>query len=119
MRTTHMTGVVTDIGVVIGHMIARQARLLLARWKPTSAVRVSSSSGKARVDEWKQLKLLSLLFSSFFIGSAVGMGMFRAAGSNALLLPAFGEGAMGLGYFVYRTCLRPRWERLKSKTVAM
>ena len=113
-----MTGVVTDIGVVIGHMIARQVRRLVARGKPDAAVR-EASVRKAVVDEWTQLKFLSVLLFSFSIGSAAGMGMFRAAGSNALLLPAIGEGVMGLGYFVYRTCLKPRWERgLRTKTVA-
>lgn len=65
-----------------------------------------------RLKEWTQLKLLSLLLISFFGGGLAGLTMFRASGANALLLPAIAEAAMGIGYFFYRACLRPRWKRM-------
>jgi hypothetical protein len=108
VRTTHMTGVVTDIGVVVGHMIARWLRRLI-RVRLKVPERESSAGHKAASDDWMQLKLLSLLFVSFFTGSFAGMHMFHAAGSNSLLLPAIAEGVTGLGYFIFRLCLKTRW----------
>ena len=114
VRTTHMTGITTDIGVIIGHQIGRWLHDLALRKKmvqPDSPEKRKAIRND-RLKEWTQLKLLSLLLISFFGGGLVGFAMFRAAGANALLLPAFTEAAMGVGYFTYRTLLRPRWKRL-------
>ena len=55
--------------------------------------------------------LTGLLLVSFFCGGIGGYAMLRAHGASALLVPAFTEAAMGFGYFVYRTYLRPAWKR--------
>ena len=55
-----------------------------------------------------QLKLLSLLLVAFFCGGVGGMRCFRTWAVDALLVPAACEAALGFGYLVYRTVLRPR-----------
>ena len=114
VRTTHMTGITTDIGVILGHMIGRWVHEWALRRQlvePDSPGRRKALAHE-RLKEWTQLKLLSLLLVSFFAGGLVGFATFRAAGANALLLPAIAEAAMGFSYLLYRTWLRPRWKRL-------
>ena len=112
VRTTHMTGTLTDIGVLIGHQIGRSLQRL-SRWQ--KGARESEEQRRQTLadiaKEWTQLKLLTLLLVAFFTGSVCGMGMFRAVASDALLLPAAGEAVMGVGYLVFRTVLRPMWKR--------
>ena len=114
VRTTHMTGITTDVGVIIGHQLGRWLHDLALRRRmvePDSPTRRAAITHE-RLKEWTQLKLLSLLLVSFFGGGLLGFAIFRRAGTNALLLPAVSEAAMGLGYFLYRMTLRPRWKRL-------
>ena len=66
IRTTHITGVVTDIGIELGK---------LAYWNRSGdrrGVRVSANSGR--------LKALSLLVAAFFGGGIAGAVGFRHAG---------------------------------------
>ena len=114
VRTTHMTGITTDIGVIIGHQLGRWLHDLAMRRQmvpPDSAEKLKATRSE-QLKEWTQLKLLSLLLVSFFFGGVLGFAMFRALGADALVLPAITEAAMGLGYFLYRTWLRPRWKRI-------
>ena len=62
IRTTHVTGTVTDIGLLLG-------RMAIGQWK----------------DMWK-LKLLSSLWMSFFLGGVVGSYFHSLIGSYTMLL---------------------------------
>ena len=69
MRTTHVTGIVTDIGIELGKM---------AYWnRSTSAVRVPVRADRAR------LAGLALLAASFCAGALAGALAFRHAGYGA------------------------------------
>jgi uncharacterized membrane protein YoaK (UPF0700 family) len=85
IRTTHITGAVTDLGVLLG------------RW-----LRYRS------VNPW-QFALLLLTTVSFVIGGSIGVVTFRYYGDFALWLAAFTTFGVGLLYFVWKHCLTPRW----------
>lgn len=78
IRTTHVTGIVTDIGVMIGY------------WLRGRRVRI-----------WKFLLLVAILVG-FFAGGLTGAVVFRAMGRAALSLASAGCLAAGAMYFVWR-----------------
>jgi uncharacterized membrane protein YoaK (UPF0700 family) len=78
LRTTHMSGLFTDLGVLIGHWLRR-----------------------APVD-FRRLRLWLLLIFSFGAGGAVGALLFTRLANNTLLLPAALTGLVGLAYGIYR-----------------
>ncbi len=78
VRTTHLTGIVTDIGVMVGHWI-----------------RDKSMQG------WKLFMLLSLLVS-FFVGGFVAPLAIKLFGMGALSIPAVGCLLAGGTYYAWR-----------------
>jgi uncharacterized membrane protein YoaK (UPF0700 family) len=64
LRTTHMTGVVTDLGILIGHWVRRE---------PLEAAR---------------LQLMTLLLGGFLTGGALGAFTFEKLGPWAMAVPA-------------------------------
>lgn len=78
IRTTHVTGMTTDIGVLIGHLI---------RYR--------------RIELWKLL-LLTLLLCSFFTGGLLGGLAFGKIGIAALFLASVSCMSAGLCYYEWR-----------------
>ena len=78
IRTTHVSGMVTDIGVLLGQML---------RYR--------------RLEFWK-LALLSSLLSGFFCGGLLGGYGFARYGVPALIPAALGCFLAGLAYFDWR-----------------
>lgn len=78
LRTTHVTGIVTDVGVMLGHWLRHR-----------------------RVRLWKLLLLLSLL-GGFFAGGLWGALAFRRVGQVALAAPAAICLFAGTGYLLWR-----------------
>lgn len=78
LRTTHVTGMVTDIGVLIGHWIRYQ-----------------------HIEYWK-LALLLVIFSGFIIGGISGGIGYSYYGIYPLFSLAAGCFIGGLGYFIWR-----------------
>ena len=78
IRTTHVTGIFTDIGIYLGHLL---------RGLPVDRLR---------------LRVCVLVAGSFVLGSTVGTVMFGALRERSLLIPAVLTGACGLGYGLYR-----------------
>jgi uncharacterized membrane protein YoaK (UPF0700 family) len=77
VRTTHVTGIVTDIGVMLGHWI-RHRRILT----------------------WKLL-LLAAILSGFFVGGILGAFLLGSLGAAAMAVPASGCLLTGAGYYVW------------------
>lgn len=63
VRTTHMTGIVTDLGIMVGHALRRE------KFDP------------------RKLGLLALLFASFVFGGTLGAAVLPLFGKFALLGP--------------------------------
>jgi len=78
VRTTHMTGILTDIGALIGNKIRR-----------------------IKIDE-KRIRLLSIIFFSFLSGGLLGAFCYRRLGALAMLVPTAIIGASSIGYEIFR-----------------
>ena len=77
LRTTHLTGMFTDLGIGLGHLM---------RGVPL---------------QMRRLTLSGLVISGFLTGSFAGAVLFRALGYSALFVPAGIVGLAGAGYLVY------------------
>lgn len=78
IRTTHVTGIFTDLGIYLGHML---------RGLPVDRLR---------------LRVCVLVAATFMLGSAAGALVFERMQNLAVLVPAILTGACGLCYGVYR-----------------
>jgi uncharacterized membrane protein YoaK (UPF0700 family) len=78
LRTTHVTGIVTDLGVLLGHKL---------RGTPV---------------EGRRVRLLLLIVAGFVGGAAAGALLFRRFDYGALLLPVVLTGGAGLLYGIAR-----------------
>jgi len=79
VRTTHISGMFTDLGIFLGHVIRRRA-----------------------VDP-RRARLCALVISGFLCGGILGGFAFRSLGSMTLLIPATMTGVVALSYAVYRS----------------
>ncbi|MGH8199041.1 MAG: YoaK family protein [Steroidobacteraceae bacterium] len=84
IRTTHVTGIFTDLGIGLGHLL---------RGLPVDTLR---------------LRVCIVVATTFVLGGAVGTLAFEHMRERALLIPAVLTGACGLGYGLYR------WLALRS-----
>ena len=89
VRTTHMTGIVTDLGVLVGHTL------------------------RGHPPEWAKMTLLSILFAAFMSGGLLGARFFPVLGAWALVPPAVGMSLSGLAY-VYMTQRTPDLHRARE-----
>jgi uncharacterized membrane protein YoaK (UPF0700 family) len=74
MRTTHMTGMVTDLGIACGHFL------------------------RGAAVDWFRFRLYGVLFLGFFAGGVLGALGYGHFGYDTLLFPAVLSGVAGLGY---------------------
>lgn len=75
VRTTHLTGIVTDLGLHFGHAL---------RGDPI---------------EWARVRLLGLLFGGFFAGGVVGAATFPLLREYSLVPPTIMVSAGALAFF--------------------
>lgn len=78
VRTSHVSGMFTDLGVMLGHRL---------RGLPVQRLR---------------LMLSLLIIGFFFAGGVCGAWLFARFGYGALYVPAALTGAVGAGYVAYR-----------------
>jgi uncharacterized membrane protein YoaK (UPF0700 family) len=81
VRTTHVTGIATDIGLVVGYSIRNYFL------------------DKPFVDRWKLLIFVPI-WTCFFIGGIAGGFVWMALRYKSLLIPAATTGASGLIYLI-------------------
>ena len=86
MRTTHISGMVTDLGIACGHFL------------------------RGATIDWFHFRLYGVLFLGFFAGGLFGTLGFERFGYDTLLFPAILSGVTGLGY----TALKHYERRHKS-----
>lgn len=96
VRTTHMTGIVTDLGIAAGHFLRRQPI------------------------EWIRIRLHLSLLVGFTMGSVAGALLFNLIKYNALLVPGVVCGACGVLYMIkkHRERLRHNQWVARRKLVA-
>ncbi len=78
LRSTHLTGIITDLGIACGHA---------ARGQPV---------------DWLRMRLYGTLLIGFFLGSVLGAWGFYRWSYATLLGPAALAGFAGVGYTVYK-----------------
>lgn len=78
MRTTHVTGMVTDLGIACGHFLRGMA-----------------------VD-WFRFRMFGVLFLGFLFGGVIGALSYDRFGYDTLLFPAALSGVTGIGYTIYK-----------------
>ncbi|RMH28154.1 MAG: DUF1275 domain-containing protein [Planctomycetota bacterium] len=78
IRTTHVTGLLTDIGFQIGQLL-----------------------GGHRIEPWR-FALLGMLLSAFVTGGVLGAIAFLNLGSEGLWIPTAALAIGGGGYFIWR-----------------
>ena len=74
LRTTHMTGIVTDLGAALGHLLRKSPM------------------------DWLRVRFHAMLLSPFLLGAAAGGVLFIAAGSKTMWLPAALTAGIALAY---------------------
>lgn len=89
MRTTHVSGMVTDLGIALGHLL------------------------RGMSVDWFRFRLYGVLLLGFFAGGVVGAFGFGRFGYDTLLFPAMLSGAAGLGYTLIK-----HYERRQRRPVA-
>lgn len=78
VRTTHVTGIVTDLGIAVG-LAARRERV-----------------------DWRRMRLYMILLTGFFFGGISGTIGFNHIGYMTLLIPAAITGTAGVIYTFLR-----------------
>ena len=78
MRTTHITGMVTDLGIACGHFL-----------RGTSV-------------DWFRFRIYGVLFLGFFGGGVIGTFGYERFGYDTLIFPAALSGVTGVGYTIYK-----------------
>jgi uncharacterized membrane protein YoaK (UPF0700 family) len=91
LRTTHVTGVVTDLGMLLGLRLRRHP-----------------------VPWWK-IRLLFVLLGSYLLGAWLGALSHGWLGEGSLLLAAAGLFVTGLAYFIWRIRYLERASRLLGR----
>ncbi len=81
IRTTHLTGVLTDLGVLIGHYFQR-----------------------IKIDP-RRIKLFLILITGFFSGGIAGAFLYKVWRELAMLAPAIVVGASSLGYAFFKNIM--------------
>lgn len=84
LRTTHVSGIVTDLGSALGH-----------------ALRGMDVDGP-------RMRLYGLILASFFLGGILGSAVFAVTGTDALLYPAGLVFVVALGYTGYAHYVRAK-----------
>mmetsp|Transcript_85752 Transcript_85752/g.136184 ORF Transcript_85752/g.136184 Transcript_85752/m.136184 type:complete len:274 (-) Transcript_85752:105-926(-) len=92
IRTTHMTGIVTDVGLITG-------RHLVSCFKRSCCQKIPFADEEP--GETRKLVLLLLLLLSFLVGVAAGSGLARALHELSLLVPAIIMLMAGTGYMIW------------------
>jgi len=109
VRTTHVTGTVTDIGSTLGRMV-----MILMR-KGFDYRRLNVGDRAELQVEAKKLSVLLPLFFGFLFGCTAGAYLEFAFWKYALLFPAGITGSIGVFYFVFRQSMKAKIKSHKMK----
>lgn len=93
IRTSHVTGIVTDIGLIVGRLCMQFIRMQCGS---------GSDKGSCGADDVKKLALLILLASSFLMGIVLGVLAYNTWRVHAFLVPAAICGGAGVAYMIWR-----------------
>uniref|UniRef100_A0A7S4VA90 Uncharacterized protein n=1 Tax=Alexandrium monilatum TaxID=311494 RepID=A0A7S4VA90_9DINO len=95
IRTTHVTGLVTDVGLLIGRLTS-----IFLRKRCGRAFDVVDTAEVA--DDVSKLTVLLTLGTAFFLGAVAGAQLEESIGEYAFFVPAGVTGSIGIAYSAYR-----------------
>mmetsp|Transcript_32578 Transcript_32578/g.57772 ORF Transcript_32578/g.57772 Transcript_32578/m.57772 type:complete len:166 (+) Transcript_32578:2-499(+) len=98
IRTTHLTGIATDIGLITGRHIMSFLRNHCFRRCPVD----HWSLADAEAGDGRKLVLLVLLLLSFLTGVAAGSTLASAINELSILVPAIISFVAGCGYMLWQ-----------------
>lgn len=118
VRTTHVTGIITDVGSSLGRIGMALARRGCRR------PRLSVAEQAEAWPEVEKLVVLVPMWLSFVLGSLMGAVGHRNLETHALLLPAGVTGVLGVVCTLFRGCLteviwRVEQDRLRRDMAAV
>jgi uncharacterized membrane protein YoaK (UPF0700 family) len=99
VRTTHVTGLFTDVGLLLGRLSSMLMRKRCGR-------DFSRAEQDAVADDLSKLSVLGSIAGGFLVGIALGVALFDAMQHYAFLVPAGVLGSFGLAYMFYRVVVR-------------
>lgn len=101
IRTTHVTGLATDVGLLIGRVVSMLARKRCGQdFDPIDYVEIA--------DDLSKLTVLTGIAAAFLVGVVSGAYLYKFMGKYAFLVPAGITGTIGLLYFFYRVIVLKR-----------
>ncbi|CAE7472687.1 unnamed protein product, partial [Symbiodinium pilosum] len=110
IRTTHVTGTMTDIGSTMGRISMIYLRKA-CRCRPLNAIEQAEIGVDAR-----KLAVLAGLWTFYLIGGLIGIYAENIIpGPTALLMPASVTGSMGLFYMACRQLLKDYIKKLEQE----
>lgn len=112
VRTTHVTGTLTDIGSTLGRM----AMIYLRKGCRRSQLDVLEQA-EVSVDA-KKLVVLLPMWLSFLFGAIFGAYLWCTFQVRAMLFPAGVTFFLGLGYMHCRSCLKERLKRWEAERLS-
>jgi len=95
LRTTHVTGTATDLGLAVGRIIIRFFK------KGMSTGKYDDMDWDDHVVDRKKFVIMSVLLAGFFAGAFVGASMFNMIGLHTLLLAAGLQAGLGIWHYVH------------------
>jgi len=107
VRTTHVTGLATDLGTALGRLLAVFLRRGCRRSRFTAF-----DIAEVEVDI-RRMRVYTLLGVGFFVGVLGGAYLQRWWGMHALLLPAAITGCSGLTYSALGNSMKKRMKALE------
>mmetsp|Transcript_12734 Transcript_12734/g.37832 ORF Transcript_12734/g.37832 Transcript_12734/m.37832 type:complete len:448 (+) Transcript_12734:91-1434(+) len=111
-RTTHVTGLVTDLGTATGRILHIVTRRLLQRQKLDILDR-----SEIHVD-LTRMKVYSLLISGFFLGAVFGSFLAHFCGIYGMLVPASITFCGGASYMVFHLGLKDKLRAWEAERVS-
>merc|ERR1711985_152668 len=95
IRTTHVTGLFTDSGLLVGRLSSLLCRKRCGKY-------FDEFDRAVVTDDVSKLSVLGSIAISFFIGVFVGSHLFNAMKHWAFLVPASVTGTIGVFYAFFR-----------------
>lgn len=113
VRTTHMTGITTDLGTACGRIITILSRHGCSQSK-------LSKQDQAALDSYLQkMKLFGILLFSFGCGTIYGSFLSRWIGLVAIFVPAGVTGLAGVFFIIFRAKVKRHLEDYERQRLEM
>jgi len=106
LRTTHITGTATDLGLQVGRIVGRRVKAAIFKGGHSQTTpktnTLTDEQKEFEINELKRAWLLFVLLFGFFIGGVLGSWFSNQFQKNALIVPISVNIILGVAYVIYR-----------------